>query len=271
MGATPAVFKESVEQLASKHRVAIPIDTGQADVLLTTSSIDVMKYTASIPAMAKVVKAAGFSYTFRTDGYEASNFGMLSGNADWQREMSLKLIEAAIGIGAKYLVLPECGHAYTALRWDGANMYGKPLPFKVRHITEFIAEQIQAGKLKVKQASKSVTFHDSCQLVRRGGALEAPRVIMRALGLDLHEMDWNRESNWCCGGGGGVITIRRADGIRYKAFQIKMKQVEASGTETVLTACSNCRQTFDDGQAHFKWDKKAESLLELVADNLVEG
>jgi Fe-S oxidoreductase len=68
-----------------------------------------------------------------------------------------------------------------------------------------------------------------------------------------------------------VITIRRADGIRYKAFQIKMKQVEASGTETVLTACSNCRQTFDDGQAHFKWDKKAESLLELVADNLVEG
>ena len=36
-----------------------------------------------------------------------------------------------------------------------------------------------------------------------------------------------------------------------------------------VTTCANCRQTFDDGQAHFKWDHKMHSLLELVADNLL--
>ena len=77
--------------------------------------------------------------------------------------------------------------------------------------------------------------------------------------------------NWCCGGGGGVVTIHRADAVRYKAFQIKMKQVDDTGAEMLVSSCSNCRLTFDDSQAHFHWDKKLHSLLELVADNLIEA
>jgi Fe-S oxidoreductase len=46
------------------------------------------------------------------------------------------------------------------------------------------------------------------------------------------------------------------------------QQVEAAGAERLATSCSNCRLTFDDGQAHYKWDHKMESLLELVADHL---
>jgi len=64
------------------------------------------------------------------------------------------------------------------------------------------------------------------------------------------------------------VTLHRADGHRHRAFEIKMKQVEASGAERLATSCSNCRLTFDDGQAHFKWDKKMESLLELAAEHL---
>jgi Fe-S oxidoreductase len=49
-----------------------------------------------------------------------------------------------------------------------------------------------------------------------------------------------------------------------------MQQVEAAGGDRLATSCSNCRLTFDDGQAHYKWDRKIESLLELVAEHLAD-
>jgi Fe-S oxidoreductase len=152
----------------------------------------------------------------------------------------------------------------------GANVYGKPLPFKVRHISEFIAEHVENGKLKLKKVDKSVTFHDPCQVSRRGGATDAPRTVLNALGVELREMEDGGDYNWCCGGGGGVITIHRADPLRYKTFEIKMKQIDDTGADMPVTSCSNCRQNFDDSQQHFGWDKTMNSLLELVADNLVE-
>ncbi|MBS1137648.1 MAG: (Fe-S)-binding protein, partial [Proteobacteria bacterium] len=178
---------------------------------------------------------------------------------------------AAIACGAELLILPECGHAYGAMRWQGANLYGKELPFKVRHISEFLGENVKNGKLKLKPMGKSVTFHDPCQVSRRGGATQAPRDVLSGLGVQLREMSSEGGMNWCCGGGGGVVTIHRADATRYKSFQIKMKQVEDTGAEMLVSSCSNCRLTFDDSQAHFHWDKKLHSLLELVADNLIEA
>jgi Fe-S oxidoreductase len=271
LGATPKVFADRVEWMGDEHDVEMHMDRAEADVLVTMSSIEIQKYPASMAAIAKVLNHMGLSWTFRSDGYEATNFGLLSGNSDWQKDMSLKLIRAALACKAKLLLLPECGHAYSAMRWAGANAYGKPLPFKVRHVSEFLGEHIADGSLRVKKAlRKSVAFHDPCQVARRGGVLEAPRVVLEALGAELREMQDNRGTSWCCGGGGGVITIHRADPLRYKAFQIKMRQVEETGAEMLLTSCSNCRQSFDDGQAHFHWDKTAHSLLEAVAENLAD-
>lgn len=103
---------------------------------------------------------------------------------------------------------------------------------------------------------------------RRGGATQAPRDVLAALGVDLREMPPAGDMNWCCRGGGGVVTIHRAAELRHKTFEVKMRQVKATGAEALVTSCSNCRQPFDDGEAHFKWDKKMESLLEFVADTL---
>jgi len=268
LGATAKVLKERIAWLADDYDVEIPLDHERADILITLSSIEIMKYPQSIVAVAKILNHLGASWTIRSDGYEATNFGMLSGNVQWQRDMSMKMIEAAIACGAKTLILPECGHAYGALRWQGANVYGKPLPFKVLHISEFLAENTRNGRLRLKKLNKSITFHDPCQVSRRGGATAAPREVLRALGGELREMESTGDMNWCCGGGGGVVTIHRADDLRHRAFAIKIKQIDDTGAELLTTSCSNCRQTFDDGQAHFKWDKTMHSLLELVADQL---
>ena len=268
LGATPKMFAERLEWLSDDYEVEMPLDKPAADVLVTFSSIEIMKYPESLVATARILNHAGYVWTLSSKGYEATNFGLLSGNAAWQRDMSMKLIDAAVACKANTLVLPECGHAYTALRWLGANLYGKPLPFRVLHISELLAEGVQSGKIRVRKLPKSLTFLDPCQVSRRGGALSAPRVVLDALGVELRETADHGGLNWCCGGGGGVVTIHRADALRYKAFEIKMRQIDATGAELAVTSCANCRQTFDDGQAHFQWGRTMGSLLELVADNL---
>jgi Fe-S oxidoreductase len=268
LGATPKVLKDRIEWLADEHEIEIPLDKPRAEILVTLSSIEIMKYPQSIVALAKILHHMRADWTLRSDGYEATNFGMLSGNAQWQKALSMKLIDAAIACDAKTLILPECGHAYGALRWQGANAFGKPLPFDVVHISEFLADNVTNGKIRLQKLAKSVTFHDPCQVSRRGGATEAPRQVLRALGVEFREPESAGDLNWCCGGGGGVVTIHRADPLRYKAFEIKMRQIDATGADMAITSCANCRQSFDDGQAHFHWARTMDSLLETVADNL---
>ena len=268
LGATPAVLQERLEWLADEHEVAFHIDLPRADVLVTFSSIEIMKYPLSLVATARVMEHAGCSWTISSAGYEATNFGMLAGSADWQRRMTMKIIDAAIACEAKIVVLPECGHAYSALRWQGAGMLGRPLPFRVLHISEFLAENLASGRIRVRRASGSVAFHDPCQISRRGGATQAPRDVLAALGVELREAKDAGDLAFCCGGGGGVIANHRADELRYRAFGIKMAQLDATGADAMVTSCSNCRQSFDDGSAHFGWDRSMGSLLELVADHL---
>jgi Fe-S oxidoreductase len=271
LGATADVFEDRVDWMGDEFATDVYFDQEEADILVTMSSIEIMKYPHAIGATAKILNTLGEKWTFRSEGYEATNFGMMSGSVEWQKNSTMKLINAAIDCGAKLVILPECGHAYGALRWQGAAMYGKPLPFKVQHISEYLADVISSGRLKVKKVDQTVTFHDPCQVSRRGGATEAPRTVMKALGVDLKEMTPTGDDAWCCGGGGGVVTIDRAKDLRYKVFELKMEQVEQTGSDTVLSTCSNCRQSYADAKDHFEWDKNIESLLELVADNIVEN
>ena len=270
LGITAEKFDDRIEWMADEHDVEIPVNAEEADVLAVMSSIEIQKYPQSIAATAKILNAAGEKWTFRLDGFEATNFGMLSGNPDWQKESTMKLIEAAVKIGAKTVVLPECGHAYMALRWMGANMYGKPLPFRVLHISEYLSEALDQEKIKVRKVDTSLTYHDPCQVSRRGGATEAARNIIKHLGADFREMEPAGDYNWCCGGGGGVVTIGRADALRRRTFKLKMDQVEKTEADELVSSCANCRQSFDDCQEYFNWNYKMGSLMEMVAENLEE-
>ncbi|HET9580948.1 MAG TPA: (Fe-S)-binding protein [Usitatibacter sp.] len=268
LGATPRVLRERLEWLADEHGVPMHLDLPVAEVLATFSSVEIMKYPASLVATARILEHAGHAWTISSSGYEATNFGMLAGSVEWQRRTTMKIVEAAIACEAKVVVLPECGHAYTALRWQGANAYGRPLPFRVLHISEFLAENLENGRIRVEPLDKSAAFHDPCQLSRRGGASSAPRRVLAALGVQLKECEDSGELSFCCGGGGGVIANSRADGLRRKALAIKMRQIDATGAELTLTSCANCRLSFDDGREFYRWDRKMGSLLELVADRL---
>jgi Fe-S oxidoreductase len=268
-GVGPTELKGVVEALRGQG-IRVPLDEAQADVLLVTTVIDVLLFRDALAAMARILNHLGINWTLRSAGFEAANFGLLAGNEALQRAASQRLIDEALAIGAKTLILPECGHAYPALRWDGKLPDGQPLPFEVMAAAEFVGRAIGDGRLVItpEASGRKLTYHDPCKLGRHGGVLEEPRMAMRALGGDFREMTPTAELNWCCGGGAGTFLINRAAPLRQRAWEIKHAQINATGADAVVVSCASCRLNFMAGAETEQTPVQIESLVELVAAQL---
>jgi Fe-S oxidoreductase len=250
--------------------IAIPLDEPHADVMLVTTVIDVLLFQDALAATARILNHLKVDWTLRSAGFEAANFGLLSGNEALQGAASQRIIDEALAIGAKAVILPECGHAYPALRWDGHLADGKPLPFEVLAASEFVGREIHEGRLSLVPGdpNRKLTYHDACKLARHGGVIDEPRAALRALGVDFRESSPTAELNWCCGGGAGTFLINRAAPLRHKAWQIKRAQVVATGANTVVLSCASCRLNFMEGDEVEQSGLHIESLIELVAAQL---
>ena len=267
----PEDFLKAISAIETEFGITLPVDKAKADVLFTAAPGELDEHHASIVGAARIFERLGVDWTFSSEAFEATNFGYLSGNTDLQAELTCRLIDKARALGATILLLPECGHAWGAARWEAARWYGAPLrDLRVMHMIEYLAEHIESGALELAPTSGSVTFHDPCQLIRRGGLGRAPRVILKALGMSLHELEDHAEEAFCCGGGGGVLANARAEPLRLKAFDLKRRQVDATGAERFVTSCGQCRLQFARCAATTGWQTETESLLELVAANLAE-
>jgi Fe-S oxidoreductase len=252
--------------------IEIPLDKNQADVVLLTTAIEILLFRDALAATARILNKLGVNWTLLSQGFEATNLGLVSGDESTQQKATARIVEHAEACGAKTVILPETGHAYQALRWEGANELGKALPFEVLAISEFMAREYDAGRLKLKSVAngKSVTYHDPCRLGRHGGVISQPRHLLQVLGFDFREADSNGRENYCCGGGCGEYVIQRSAPLRQKAFAIKQREFDETGADEVVTSCANCRINLMIGADKAGWQKPVKSLVEKVAASLAE-
>ncbi|MFO1301986.1 MAG: (Fe-S)-binding protein [Burkholderiaceae bacterium] len=269
--ATPGEdLPDILAEVSGQYKVPIPCNLDSADILVTAAPAELGEHTKALADAAKILDRIGARWTMHQAGFDASNVGFNNGDLELQEKLTRALVDTAVKIGAKTVVLPECGHAYGAARWEAAKWYGSQLPVRIIHMTELLDELIASGKIRVRKIGESATFHDPCQIVRRGGLEAAARRVLSALGFQLIELEAHGLGGYCCGGGGGVVSNQRATPLRYKVFELKRQQVEATGAKRFVTSCGQCRITLEMGAKHAKWDKPTESLLELVADNLAD-
>jgi Fe-S oxidoreductase len=269
--ATPGEdLPDILAEVSAKYGVAIPCNLERAELLVTSAPAELGEYTKALADIAKILNRIGAKWTMHQDGFDASNIGFNDGDLELQERLTRSLVDTAVKIGANTVLLPECGHAYGAARWEAAKWYGQALPVRIVHVTEFLDELIATQRIRVKPISDTATFHDPCQIVRRGGLEAAARRVLAALGLDLIELKDHGVAGYCCGGGGGVVSNLRAAPLRHQVFELKRQQVEATGAKRFVTSCGQCRITFEMGAKLTQWDKPTESLLELVADNLAD-
>ena len=268
-GVGPEQLQQTVDLLRSQG-IPIPLDEPRAEVMLVTTVIDVLLYQDALAATARILNHLGVNWTLRSKGFEAANFGLLSGSESLQKAATQRIVDEALAVGANTVILPECGHAYPALRWDGRLPNGQPLPFEVFATAEYVGREVSAGRLKLTRgdATRKITYHDACKLARHGGVMNEPRAALAALGMDVCETNPTAEKNWCCGGGAGAFLINRAEGLRQKAWNIKRDQVDATGADTVVVSCGSCRLNFMAGAEKVQWGTKIESVVELVAAQL---
>jgi Fe-S oxidoreductase len=271
MGVTLKTLEATIRVQEKETGLDIPVDVEGADYLCLFSSGEITGSPEYIGALAKIFKAAGISWTISTHYFEATNTGVQLGNPKLAAELIERIVTAAEKLKVQYVVSPECGHAYTTIRWDAPNIIGRTLPFKVVHIMELLEQLRSEGRIQTEGTfDERCSYHDPCNISRRGGVVNQPRDLLGSLAPNFVEMTDHGAMNWCCGGGGGVSSNERAEELRFKAFEVKKRQLEEIKVGTLVTACSNCRNTLLDGLEHNDMDVELVSITEIVADHLVD-
>ncbi|WP_127477818.1 (Fe-S)-binding protein [Sulfurivermis fontis] len=271
MGVKLQALQAQIRAQEAETGLSIPIDVQGADYMALLSSMEIINFPEYLGALARIFHQAGVSWTLSSEAFEATNSGIQIGASDIAREIVARIVTAAEKLQVKNVISPECGHAFTALRWEGPNLIGRPYQFQVVHILELLDELRRSGRLKTSgKEDAALTFHDPCQIVRRGGVVQPPRVLLGEVASDFREMPDHGVMNWCCGGGGGVSANDRAEALRLQAFKRKKAQLDALGVDTMVTACANCRIVLEEGLEHYNMNVKVVGLTELVAEHLVE-
>jgi Fe-S oxidoreductase len=269
MGVKLPALKAQIKHVEKDTGLKIPLDVEGAEYMLLLSSMEIMNFPEFIEAIAKIFSKAGVSWTISTEAFEATNSGIQIGVSDIAAELVQRIVDSAEKLKVKTVISPECGHAYMAIRWDGPNLIGKPFNFKVRHILEILDEFRKDGRLKITGKEKQLlTYHDPCQISRRGGVIEQPRNLINMFSDNFVEMPDAGKMNWCCGAGGGVSSNERADEVRLKVFQRKKDQLDEIRPDAIVSACSNCRIHLEDGLEEYNMDIPLMSLTETLAEHL---
>ena len=271
MGVKLPALQAQIRHTETEFGLEIPVDKEGADYLLLLSSMEIMNFPEFIGAVAKIFKHAGVSWTISSEAFEATNSGIQIGVSEIAAELVQRIVTAAEKLKVKSVISPECGHAYMAIRWEGPNLIGRPYSFKVVHILELLDQLRAEGRLQTTgKESQRLTYHDPCQVSRRGGVVDQPRNLLNMVAEDFVEMPETGTMNWCCGAGGGVSSNERADEIRLKAFNRKKQQLDSIHPEAIVSACSNCRIHLEDGLEEYGMDMPVISLTETIAEHLAE-
>jgi Fe-S oxidoreductase len=257
-------IEKQLQEFTGNHEAVIPIDKEGAKILYVPLS-----GAHTILPEAIIFNAARESWTMSM--FEASNYGVFVGDTAKAKRIAERIINEAKRLKVKEIVLTECGHAYTTLRWEAPKWFGEPLPFRVRSILEVLDEYITEKRLKLDPAKNSerVTYHDSCNLGRKGGLLEEPRRVIQAAARDFKEMTPNRLQSFCCGGGAGLVAVAEWSDARIQAGKPKADQIRQTGAKIVVTSCDNCRHQINELSEHYNLGIKVTSLCELTVQALV--
>ena len=211
-------------------------------------------------ALVNVLRTAGVSFGTLGDaepccGDAAHSFGHRAYFEELV-ESNTKLFMEKAGEQTGIPLITTSPHCYDAFKNHYPGLEGV---FRPVHYTQFLAELVESGRLTFSReassqadpdrpgtvAAQRVTFHDPCVLGRGNDEFEAPRRVLAAIpGVELVEMDANRQDAICCGGGGGRMWLETPADERIG--NLRIEQAHATEAGVLATACPYCISCLED-------------------------
>jgi Fe-S oxidoreductase len=264
-------LEEDLRMEVGDDEASIPLDAEGKRVLYTLNPREPKFFPLSISAIGKIFYAAGESWTLSTTCYDVTNYAYFSGDDEAARELTQRLFDEVAKLKAEVLALAECGHGFRAIRWEGPDWIEKPYPYPVISVIELIAAYIREGRIRLDPSrnERRVTMHDPCNLVRAGGVIEEQRFVLDRAVTDFVEMIPNRVDNYCCGGGGGQLSMSEYRDRRVEAGKIKADQIRETGARIVVTPCHNCIDQLIELNQVYELGVEIKTIAEVVADALM--
>jgi len=131
--------------------------------------------------------------------------------------------------------------------------HGVRIKSEILHFTELASEFIKSGRLKINSPfNESAMYHDPCHLAKYFGIHEQPRYILSKLFFPdkIIEFSWNRDKNYCCGGGGLLpVTLPK---VSKTITNKRLEEFYEASPDMLVTACPTCERTFHKADPKIK-------------------
>jgi Fe-S oxidoreductase len=236
-------FLQDELQEMTGMQVPFPVDQIGAEYIFFPAVSDYLMEADTLMGNAAVLQAAGIHWTIGSNNFDGINYGLFYNDWVLQRVIR-KLVGEAQRLQVEKILVGECGHAArTARQFVPAFASDNPLP--VVSILELTWQAVRDGKIRLDPQAipEKVTYHDPCNIARSGWIVDQPRQLLRSFVPDFVEMKPHGRENYCCGGGGGLVSLDETRDFRMRVSgKTKAEQIRATGAQIVATPCANCKK-----------------------------
>ena len=248
-------------------QMEFPVDKKNRDYVFFCAVSDYLLEPETLMGNAAVLYAAGDwdKWTIGTQNYDGINYGLFY--SDWHLENIIKqLVGEVTRLEGKNLLIGECGHASRSAH-DFVPVFAGKDKYPVINFMEYTLQCIKEGKIKLDNniVIERVTYHDPCNIARSGWIVNQPRQILKSFVKDFVEMTPTGKENYCCGGGGGLVSIDEIHEFRMSiGGKIKAEQLRQTGAEICIAPCANCKKQLKELIEYYDISCKVMGLHDLI-------
>jgi len=212
-------------------------------------------------AVAELLHTAGIEFMVLGEGETCTGDpARRAGNEFLYQMQAAQNIEVLNEIGARRIVV-TCPHCLNTIAREYPQLGGN---YEVVHHTVLLNQLVTEKRLTMlTPEDETVTYHDPCYLGRHNKIYMPPRELITNMpGVNLVEMDRNKEKSFCCGAGGGRMWMEEKIGTRVN--QNRGDEALATGATKIAVACPFCSVMLNDAVTVRAQESGGEATAEVV-------